>query len=86
MKTKLQVEETYNVEWLNIDLNEEENGCKLLDCKVIDENIKLRLENIKFKKIAEKLAEELSKHIWLNDKDAILKIYREKVEEDETYS
>ena len=38
------------------------------------------------KKIAEKLAEELSKHIWLNDKDAILKIYREKVEEDETYS
>ena len=39
-----------------------------------------------YKKIAEKLAEELSKHIWLNDKDAILKIYREKVEEDETYS
>ena len=35
-----------------------------------------------YKKIAEKLAEELSKHIWLNDKDAILKIYREKVEED----
>ena len=39
-----------------------------------------------YKKIAEKLAEELSKHIWLNDKDAILKIYREKVEEDETHS
>lgn len=35
-----------------------ENGCKLLDCKVIDENIKLRQENIKLKKIAEKLAEE----------------------------
>ena len=39
-----------------------------------------------YKKIAEFLAEELSKHIWLNDKDAILKIYREKAEEDETYS
>ena len=63
-----------------------ENGCKLLDCKVIDNNIELRLENIKLRKIAEKLAEELSKHIWLNDKDAILKIYREKVEEDETHS
>ena len=35
-----------------------ENGCKLLDCKVIDENIKLRQENIKLKKIAEKLAED----------------------------
>lgn len=35
-----------------------ENGCKLLDCKVIDENIKLRQENIKLKKIAEILAEE----------------------------
>ena len=32
-----------------------------------------------YKKIAEKLAEELSKYIWLNDKDAIIKIYREKV-------
>lgn len=39
-----------------------------------------------WKKIAEKLAEDLSKHIWLNDKEAIIKIYREKVEEDETYS
>ena len=39
-----------------------------------------------YKKIAEKLAEELSKHIWLNDKDAIIKIYREKVEEDEIHS
>ena len=39
-----------------------------------------------YKKIAEKLAEDLSKHIWLNDKDAILKIYRERVEEDETHS
>ena len=48
------------------------------------ENVLSELET--YKKIAEKLAEELSKHIWLNDKDAILKIYREKVEEDETYS
>ena len=40
----------------------------------------------KWVKIAEKLADELSKHIWLNDKEAIIKIYREKVEEDETYS
>lgn len=39
-----------------------------------------------WKKIAEKLAEDLSKHIWLNDKEAIIKIYREKVEEDEVYS
>ena len=39
-----------------------------------------------YKKIAEKLAEDLSKHIWLNDKEAIIKIYREKVEEDEVYS
>lgn len=39
-----------------------------------------------WKKIAEKLADELSKHIWLNDKEAIIKIYREKVEEDEVYS
>ena len=38
-----------------------ENGCKLLDCKVIDENIKLRQENIKLKKIAEKLAELILK-------------------------
>lgn len=36
-----------------------ENGCKLLDCKVIDANIKLRQENIKLKKIAEKLAIEV---------------------------
>lgn len=36
MKTKLQVEETYNVEWLNIDLNEEENGCKF--CVIKDKN------------------------------------------------
>jgi hypothetical protein len=43
-----------------------ENGCKLLECKTIDNNIKLRLENIKlkseletYKKIAEKLAELL---------------------------
>lgn len=35
---------------------QKENGCKLLDCKVIDNNIELRLENIKLKKIAEKLA------------------------------
>ena len=45
-----------------------ENGCKVLDCKTIDNNIKLRLENIKlrkdletYKKIAEFLAEELGK-------------------------
>lgn len=36
MKTKLQVEETYNVEWLNIDLKEEENGCKF--CIIKDNN------------------------------------------------
>ena len=36
-----------------------ENGCKLLDCKVIDANIKLRQENIKLKKISEKLAIEV---------------------------
>ena len=48
------------------------------------ENVLSELET--YKKIAEKLADELSKHIWLNDKDAILKIYREKVEEDETHS
>ena len=53
---------------------------------MVAENVKIKSELETYKKIAEKLAEELSKHIWLNDKDAILKIYREKVEEDETYS
>ena len=43
-----------------------ENGCKVLDCKTIDNNIKLRLENIKlrkeletYKKIAERLADTI---------------------------
>ena len=53
-----------------------------LSKRLIDKNKELET----YKKIAEKLAEELSKHIWLNDKEAIIKIYREKVEEDETYS
>ena len=52
----------------------------------IEQALKIIEELETYKKIAEKLAEELSKHIWLNDKDAILKIYREKVEEDETHS
>lgn len=48
---------------------QKENGCKLLDCKTIDNNIQLRRENFKlrqeletYKKIAEKLAEELSNY------------------------
>lgn len=34
-----------------------ENGCKLLECKTIDRNIALQLENIKLKKMCNKLAE-----------------------------
>lgn len=56
-----------------------ENGCKLLDCKVIDENIKLRQENIKLRKIAEKLAEELEK-CSLDDKEGLLDWARKEVE------
>lgn len=60
-------------------------GCELREIEANSiENVLSELET--YKKIAEKLAEDLSKHIWLNDKDAILKIYREKVEEDETHS
>ena len=65
---------------INLKIKEIENK-DLTEKLYIQENI-----TEKWVKIAEKLAEELSKHIWLNDKDAILKIYREKVEEDETYS
>ena len=54
--------------------------------KLADLISKLEKELETYKKIAEKLAEDLSKHIWLNDKEAIIKIYREKVEEDEVYS
>ena len=39
-----------------------ENGCKVLDCKTIDNNIKLRLENIKLRKeleIYKKIADEI---------------------------
>lgn len=36
------------------------NGCKVLECKTIDENIKLRRENIRLRKIADKLADILS--------------------------
>ena len=60
--------------------------CTAQNCEALNNSIRLGKELETWKKIAEFLAEELSKHIWLNDKDAILKIYREKVEEDETYS
>lgn len=60
--------------------------CTAQNCEALNNSIRLGKELETYKKIAEKLADELSKHIWLNDKDAILKIYREKVEEDETHS